>query len=354
MRYLIAALALLVAAPASFAQTPEAPLPLNVGGRVIQDAEGLTFGWPGVYFETAFTGTSVRVRFDAPAEHMRLLVDGEEKMVFRSPGRVDHLVTGLAPGAHAVRLEKMTESQTGGGRFFGFFPGEGGSALTPPARTRRIEFIGDSYTVGYGNTHPGRTCTREVIHDTTDTTQAFGPLAARRLEADYRVNAYSGFGIVRNYNGGSPDLSLPTIYPRLKPDDAAHVSDIDWRPQVIVINLGTNDFSTPLNPGERWSSQEALREDYRRTYVDFVRRLQARDPEARFILMGSDMFFADVERVAAALEATAPGRVTTLQFGGLDMMGCDYHPSLADHRRLSVLVEEAIRATVARRAGERG
>lgn len=27
-----------------------------------------------------------------------------------------------------------------------------------------------------------------------------------------------------------------------------------WRPQVVVVNLGTNDFSTAINPGEPWTS----------------------------------------------------------------------------------------------------
>jgi lysophospholipase L1-like esterase len=350
MRRLVA-LAILSAAlgacslPSALESSSAAPaaLPLNVGGRLIPDGSGgATFGWPGVYFEAGFRGTAVRVVFDAPTDHLRLLVDGSERMIFRAPGRVDHLVEGLSPGIHVVRLEKMTESQAGGSRFGGFFLAGRGTPFPAPARQRRIEFIGDSYTVGYGNTHAGRECTRAQVHDTTDTQQAFGPLAARRLNADYRVIAYSGFGIVRNYNGGQPGLSLPAIYSRPKPDEDRTLAEPEWLPQAVVINLGTNDFSTPLRAGERWSTAEALREDWRRTYVRFVQELQARDPQARFILMGSDMFFAEVEQVAARLNAAAPGRVTTLRFGDLDLQGCDYHPSLADHRRLSILVEEAI------------
>src|SRR5581483_9468286 len=98
-----------------------------------------------------------------------------------------------------VRLEKMTESQQGGSRFIGLFPTLGDVPLPAPRRARQIEFIGDSYTVGYGNVSPSRTCTREEVHDRTDTQQAFGPLVARHYDADDRIVAYSGFGIVRNY-----------------------------------------------------------------------------------------------------------------------------------------------------------
>ena len=86
MRFLlpIAALALTASAPAP----PGTSLPLHVGGRAIHDTDGgQSFGWPGVYFEARFRGPAVRIVLDAPAEHMRLLVDGREQRSFRSPGR---------------------------------------------------------------------------------------------------------------------------------------------------------------------------------------------------------------------------------------------------------------------------
>ena len=327
------------------AAPPPAALQPHIGGRVIAGRDAaLSFGWPGVYFEGRFRGTGVRVKFDAPADHMRLLVDGEEKLRFKRAGLVDTTLHSLAPGDHTVRLEKLTESQTGGSRFLGFFPTAGGVALPPRPRRRQIEFIGDSYTVGYGNTSASQTCSEQEVHATTDTQQAFGPLLAKRLDADYRINAYSGFGMVRNYNGGRPGLSLPVIYKRLKPDAPAPLERADgaWRPQVIVVNLGTNDFSTPLKAGEPWRDQDALKAAYRGTYVEFVRELAARQPQARFILMGSELFFSEVEQVAIMLNKNARHPVTALQFTGLDYAGCHSHPSLPDNRRLADLLQRII------------
>ncbi|QAY75727.1 SGNH/GDSL hydrolase family protein [Sphingosinicella sp. BN140058] len=333
-------LPLLVLVAASPAQVR---LPVTIGGRVIAEAGGsFTFGWPGVYFEGRFRGTAVRVVFDAPAEHLRLLIDGKVTRVFRKPGKADVVIDRLPSGDHRIRLEKLTESQTGGARFHGFFPAAGSKPLPTRPRKRQIEFIGDSYTVGYGNSSATRTCTPEQIHDTTDTQQAFGPIVARHFDADYRINAYSGFGIVRNYGGSSSGLSLPTLYPRLKPDDPAHLeaANAGWRPQVIVINLGTNDFSTPLKAGEPWADQEALRAAYRARYAAFISDLGRRQPQARFILMASDKFFSDVEAVAASLNKVAGVKV--IQFNGLDLGGCDWHPSLADDLKLASLVQQAI------------
>jgi len=323
----------------------QAPLPVHVGGRAVREADGSwRFGWPGVYFESRFRGTGITVALETRTDFLRVSIDGGERARLVRPGVARLTISGLAPGEHVVRLDKLTESQEGGSRFLGFLPVAGDVALPPPARARRIEYIGDSFTVGYGNAAPGRTCTRAEVHDYTDTSRAFGPLLAARLDADYRINAYSGFGVVRNYNGAAPGESLPTIYSRLIPGERAPVEAdaAGWRPQLIVISLGGNDFSTPLHAGEAWTDQAALRADWRSHYVAFVRELMARQPQARFLLMGRDPFFTDVEQVAAELNRNAARPVVTLRYGDLDLNGCDWHPSLADHRAIADLLAGAI------------
>ncbi|GAA4811654.1 SGNH/GDSL hydrolase family protein [Sphingosinicella ginsenosidimutans] len=333
-------LLLLIAIPAA----ASAALPVHVGGRAVQEADGSwRFGWPGVYFESRFRGTAVSVDAVPGADRLRLSIDGAVRAELIGPGEVRLDISGLDPGDHVVRLDKVTESQEGSSRFIGFSTDPEATPLDPPARTREIEFVGDSYTVGYGDTAHGPACTRAEVHDTTDTSQAFGPLAARRLDADYRIIAFSGFGVVRNYDGVAPGLSLPAIYGRAIPGetmpwDAARDA---WRPQLIVIALGANDFSTDLHPGERWANRDALRADWRARYVAFARALMARQPQARLLLVGRDPYFADLEQVAAALNRTAREPVATLSYEGLGLTGCDHHPDLADHRRLADLIVAA-------------
>ncbi|HEX8621905.1 MAG TPA: SGNH/GDSL hydrolase family protein [Allosphingosinicella sp.] len=339
----------------SSAAAAAAPLPLNVGGRVVQERDGaLSFGWPGIYFEGRFRGTGVRVRVEGQEEHLRLLVDGEEKMRFRRTPRVDATVDGLTPGEHVVRLEKLGESQTGGGRFLGFAPTGDGTPLPPRPRARQIEFIGDSFTAGYGITSTVRECTKREVEDRTDTQQTYGPLVAKHYDADYRIHAYSGFGIVRNYAGGSPGLSLPRIYGRTRPDEAGRQSELAaaWHPGLIVIKLGTNDFSTPLKAGERWRTKADLESDYRRTYFDFVRRLHALYPRARFLLLGGEDYFPQVEQVAVEVERAAPGLAVAVNYGELERTACDWHPSVADNRKLAEQLIRTIDGLTAFRKAE--
>ncbi len=311
-------------------------LPVHIGGRAVAEGKALRFGWPGTYFEGRFRGTDVTVVFDTKTDFYRVLVDGKVFQTLTRPERTELRVKGLKPGIHTVRLEKLTESQSGGGTFLGFFTS--GTPMAAPVLRNQIEFIGDSHSVGYGNTSPTRDCKAQQVHDTTDTSAAFGPVLAKRLGADYRVIAYSGYGIVRNYAGKFPGENLPYLYPRAIPGEAgAAAPDRGWRPGVIVINLGTNDFSTPVHAGEAWADDAALRADYRAKYIAFVRARQAAQPGARILLMGAENFYADVAAVAAATG------VTPVKVPALEMTGCNWHPSLKDHQVMADLLATTLR-----------
>ncbi|WP_448660019.1 SGNH/GDSL hydrolase family protein [Sphingomonas sp. CJ99] len=321
------------------------PLPVHIGGRTIDEGKaGQRFGWPGVYVEARFTGDTVRLQFDAPTDFIRLSVDGRERQVFRAPGKVDTIVDGLGKGEHVIRLDKLTETQSGESRFVGMELIGPGRAYLAPERAMQIEVIGDSHSVGYGNVSDSRDCTTQQVHDLTDTTQAYGAMVARGLDADYRIHAYSGFGVVRNYAGGEPGDSMVKRYPRAIPGEASPLAgaDSEWQPDVIVVNLGTNDFSTPVKPGEKWADAEALKADYRATYAAFLRDLARAQPQARFVLLGGDSFYDQVEQVAATLAGALPGRVVTRHVTGLEMTGCHYHPSVADNAKMAELVRGAL------------
>lgn len=311
-------------------------LPVHVGARVVAEDGALRFGWPGSYFEARFRGTDVTVVFDTKGDFFRIWVDGKVFQTLTKPERTEVRIAGLRPGVHSVRLEKLTESQAGSSSFLGFFTH--GTPLAAPVQAKRIEFIGDSHSVGYGNISTTRDCKAAQVHDTTDTSQAFGPILAKRLGADYRVIAYSGYGIVRNYAGKFPGENLPYLYPRAIPGELAPVAaDPDWKPGIIVINLGTNDFSTPVHAGEAWADDAALRADYRARYIAFVKARQRGNPRARIVLMGAENFYADVAAVAKET------RVTAVQVPKLEMTGCNWHPSLKDHRTMADLLAATLR-----------
>jgi lysophospholipase L1-like esterase len=233
-------------------------------------------------------------------------------------------VSGLGKGIHAVRVMVATESQDGPNTFGGFGIAKGEKALVPERRKRQMEFIGDSHTVGYGNTSPKGTCSTDEVWATTDDTQAFGAMTARHYGADYQVNAISGRGVVRNYNGFAAD-KLPEAYPYVLFDKKQMYADAGWRPQVIVVALGTNDFSTALNAGEQWKTRDELHADYEKTYVRFLQELRKRNPGAYFVLWGTDKAKGEIEaeerRVVDAVKAMGERRIAFVAVDPLEFTG---------------------------------
>ena len=316
-----------------------AALPASVGGRVLREgANGYRYQWPGTYFEAAFEGKSVYFNVGPNNVVLHVLVDSVAMARMVKPAAGRYLIDGLAFGAHTVRIEVATESQGGANSFGGFSLPAGANALAAPRRARQIEFIGDSHTVGYGNTSASHDCDGDQVWSTTDNTQGVGAVTARHYGADYRVNAISGRGIVRNFNGGPGD-PLPVAYPYTLFDKAARDVAGDWKPQLYVISLGTNDFSTPLNAGEKWKSRDELHADYEASYVAFVQGLRAANPQAHFILWVADgpegEIQSEIKKVVAKLKAGGEGKVSFVLMNGLAFGGCHWHPSVADDKTVS-------------------
>lgn len=343
----LSALVLTLLAAASPAVAEQA-LPLNIGGRVVpvaaDTAKGYTHQWPGTYFEGRFKGTQAAVRVDDDANILDIYIDGHLVRTITKPGEGQVEFGPLGDEEHTIRVEKRTEAAWTSAVFTGIFVSQKAEPLAPPERHRRIEFIGDSYTVGYGNTSAKRECPGDGVWATTNTQLAFGPLTARHFNADYRINAISGRGIVRNYNGGA-GLPLPVAYPNALNLDQPGLSlkaspeGDDWQPQIIVVGLGTNDFSTPLNPGEKWKTRDDLHKDYQATYVAFVKSLRAQNPDAFFVLMATDQVNGEIQgqvkAVMAALQTDGESRIAFIPMNGLSFSGCDWHPSTEDDRKVA-------------------
>ena len=351
MKSVCAALLSLVLAAAGSAHAQEvakvevsppglAPLPSAVSGRVEAQADGgVLRQWPGTYFETAFIGPDAYFQVGPGAVSLRVRVDGAAPLSLVKPPPGLYQLSGLAPaGSHQLRIDVASESQAGPTSFGGFFAGAGARPAPLPHRSRMIEFIGDSHTVGYGDTSATRRCDEDRIWATTDTSQGLAPRTAAHYDADYEVNAISGRGVVRNYNGVAAD-TLPTAYPFVLFDKAQVASEAAWRPQVIVIALGTNDFSTPLNPGEAWRTRGQLHADFEATYVQFIARLRARDPHAYIVLWATDFgggeIQAEVAKVVAAVRRSGDERVGFVPVSGLAFSACNFHPGLADDQKIA-------------------
>jgi lysophospholipase L1-like esterase len=328
------------------------PLAATIIGRVVtslpepisptegdRQGLGIRHDWPAIYARARFSGDTLFVGFDDSLNRYRITFDDGAGpiLLVTQPERRTFRVSGLGSGPHAIRIDKISESPGVGSVAGLYVPADGDALPVPPSLARQIEFIGDSDSVGYGNTSSTRDCTGDEVFLLTDTQQSFGPQIARHFGADYQLIAASGIGVVRNHGGASPGRTMPVLYHRRLRDEPEYYAPDGWAPQVIVLALGSNDFDSPMAPGEPWNDRETLRQEFEAQYVRFLQDLRASHPQAFLLLAmwpqyGSD-YIAAHEAILRALRAAGDTRTGLIGLPKMDRSGCHWHPSLGDHRK---------------------
>lgn len=292
-------------------------LPVHVGGRVEVTAAGYRHQWPGVYFEAAFRGPRVVLRFDDPINEWRASIDGAPPVTIDRPGKAGVTIEGLAPGTHRIRLDKVTESSAPA-RFGGFFVEPGNSLSAPPPRRRQIEFIGDSSMAGYGARSDRIDCTQAQVRATTDTPDAFAALAAQHFGADYQVNAISGRGLIRNFGGTAPQGTMEQLWPRRLPAEPAPYADPHWQPQIVMLKLQA-DF-VGFRTDAHWPTLDALAADYAAHYGQLLARIHDRYPHAVFVLWWFDTSSAPPDQAEMPRKAEAQISAAARAAGARDLL----------------------------------
>lgn len=309
--------------------------------------EAPTFSWPGTAIVTRFSGTGIDVNLhDEGHNFFAVSIDGGLPNVFATSAAKDTytLASGLSQGEHDVMLFRRTESFQGLVHFHGFSVGGGAPLIpTPPPFKRHLELIGDSITCGYGNDGVGPNC--GFTAETENGWLAYGSVAARALKAEARLIAYSGKGI---YRDGSSDTTnqMPVLYERTFADIAGSTWDFStWTADVVVVNLGTNDFG-PGDPGQ----------PYIDAYTAMIQQIRGHYPQAYILCAVGSMMIGNglaqctsyVKSAVSAANAAGDARVSFVDLGvqdGLvDGYGCDYHPSVKTDQLMADKLTAAISA----------
>lgn len=244
------------------------------------------------------------------------------------------LAEGLAPGPHTVTVQKRTEAEQGRTTLYGI-EADGALLDLPPAPSRLIEFIGDSHTCGYGT--EGKTASEPFTPETENCDLAWGCIVARCFDADYVLTAHSGQGVVRNW-GDVKQTSDVTMRQRiLRTFDMTDSPRWDFRgykPDIVVIKLGTNDCSTGITPSEA-AFGKAFRELY-----GALREHYGSVPILYVIPDGAEAFYPYMQSVMAGLEDGDLHCV--MHFTGITNqdgdLGAGYHPNHRGHRKFAAAV----------------
>lgn len=307
-----------------------------VGRYRLDDAMRHRFGWSGAGFVVRFDGTGASVTMDDAAGYWTVVVDGDvQPTLLTSGGEQTYvLAADLPTGEHVVEVYRRTE-----GSFGPTSIGEvtiEGELLPPLPVDRRIEVIGDSISCGYGNEGPDEFC--QFSAETENNYLAYGSVAARAVGAEVVTVAWSGKGMVFNYDTDTFE-PLPEVYDRIAASEQA-TWDFSWQPDVVVINLGTNDFSTDGDPSEG---------QFVGAYVDFLAHLRDVYPDALLMPVAPALGGGELTLVEGYIQSAIGMRMAAgddnVAFANINVdpigFGCDYHPSVASHAAMAdLLVEE--------------
>jgi lysophospholipase L1-like esterase len=326
---------------------------IQYAGRIsFTNPERPAWNFPGIQIVAAFEGTSLRMLAKPRSGYFVAQVDQAEpfKVAFRGErDSVVTLATALPNGVHMVRLMYAIEGYEFFPEFWGFVLDKGCKLVEAPALpTRKIEFIGNSITCGYGN--EGLKKEEGFDYATENHYYSYASITARNLEAQHWVVARSGIGAYRNYAGpktGNPESNMLAQYEYVgyawKPDlrkEATFLSE-KWdfnryQPDVICINLGTNDLSTPNY------DLKLLKQNYQQ----LLKTVRQHNPKAKIVFLTGTMLGkkeSDIQQKIldeVTAEAQKAGDKEVYRFdmspiAGDEWYGNDYHPNIYEDEKMA-------------------
>ena len=254
-------------------ETPASDSRIEYTGRILVEGDEVSYDWSGVYFRVRFTGPSLAMKCsDSKNTWFNLWVDKEmspvadKKFLVAAKDTVVVLAEGLGKGEHEVILQKRTEGEQGRFTVHSFLT-EGQVLQASGRKDRHIEFIGDSYTCGYGT--ESASGNDPFLPETENCNLTYAAIAARYFNADFNLVSHSGQGVCRNYDDYRPGYNMPDRYSQTFDESTEYVwspDAVSYRPDIVVIYLCTNDFSTARQPHELIFAQR---------YIELLKKVKA-------------------------------------------------------------------------------
>ncbi len=272
-----------------------------------------------------------------------------KRVNFKSSAKVQTVATALAKGTHTIRLVRETEAGKGAFvvsklHFAGVF------GAKPVNKDLYIEFVGDSITCGTGNLHGYLNASdlATILANKTgacvggsgdnnptteqDASNSYAFLTAEALGADASLVCQTGIGL---QNGWNP-TTMRDYYKRVA-GGANYDFTTARKPDVVVINLGTNDFMCGADTGL-----------FKQAVKDFIEEIRTyyNDPDLKIVWVAGMM--------NQSMQATAQEAINELSDANIYMKldlpanreGHNGHPLYPTHQAAATALADFIRNTV--------
>lgn len=337
---ILMAIASLTSQATNHVTLPASDQNITYTGRVAVNNDGsVSYDWTGVYLQTDFTGGYFAIEVsEAGSSWHNLFIDGKWVRKLQITGNTQQrivLAEKMGKGVHRLRLQKCTEGQYGCTTIHQVVVAKGATLQPVGCKERMIEVYGDSYTCGYGT--ESMKANDPFRLETENCDKAYGCIIARYFDADYVLTAHSGQGMVRNWADPKQisDINMSTRYTRVFDDHGTQPYPFDrYHPQLVIINLGTNDFSPVAIPTD---------EQYTNAYLKMIETVKSRYPGVKILCVtphsASRYLQASLqllkERVAGITDVHMANPLTDMVTVEHDM-GADWHPNYQGQRKIAM------------------
>lgn len=343
---------------------------VKVWGRSLVEGDVRYLGFSGSRIMFTFTGKSAKACIWSDSEiwpeelkgrlavyvndekepSKRICLDGQEKEYVLYESETEQTVT--------LTLMKYSEAPFGkcGIQWIEIDSDELNDTVV--TNNRKMEIIGDSITCGYGVEAES-----ELIpfHTATENpTKSYSLLTASALDCEVNLVSWSGNGLTSHYveeNATEPrsEFLMPLVYQytdiatsaclygEKNPDKWEKWDFAAFQPDIVLINLGTNDCSWCKDIAER-------KETFKMTYLSFLEAVREGNPKAPILCMLGTMDTRLLEEIDAAVKAfNEKHNTNNVYFLSLppqnpeDGLGADFHPCAYTHRKTAELVAAKVK-----------
>jgi lysophospholipase L1-like esterase len=291
----------------------------------------------GAYVVIKFNGTfcdldiNDEVIYGSVHNYLEIKVDDQPayRIQLKNKENKVALAKGLRKGEHTVVICKNTEFENGYIEIVGFSCEK---LLTPPAKQKRkIEFIGDSITCGFGSDESEIKCGDKGSqwYDQHNAYMAYGPISARSLNSQYHLSSVSGIGLI--HSCCDKKILMPQVFDKINmAKNEVHWDFNQYQPDVVTVCLGQND-------GVQDSAQ------FCSAYMKFANTLRGYYPKAKLVFLTSPMadktlktvLMKYIVAVKATLILQGDKNIGSYFFTKQFTKGCGSHPSLTEQKEIA-------------------
>ena len=311
------------------------------GRYKLEESNILLLDWAFSGFSFRFEGTKLTIDITGPNESWPICFiidyDGNTTDMIEIKQEAFTYTLDFPAGQHLITIRRMTKPLINIPFNIQSLRIEGKILEKPEEKVRKIEFIGDSITCGYGVTcesaepQPFRAIYQDVR-------KAFPGIIGQRFGAEIRTNAWSGVGVYCNYNS-EPIHQVMEWYPRLLPWRGNEMFDFStWNPDIVVIGEGTNDCSGKAPP-----------EKFKQKVIELLEFVNTNYPN-RYIIWFYGMMNNEYspylrESINAFNEKKGKQIATFIEFEHMldDEVGGNLHPNVKAHVKYAKVIGDKIK-----------